>query len=40
VPFHWTDYRLVAVEDRACDVEVRVARPREGWTMLLAPQTE
>jgi hypothetical protein len=40
VPFRWTDYRLVAVEDRACDVEVRVARPREGWTMLLPPQTE
>jgi len=35
VPFRWEGFRLVEVGGRAVDVEVRAARPQEGWTMLL-----
>jgi murein DD-endopeptidase MepM/ murein hydrolase activator NlpD len=35
VPFRWTDFSLVDVEGRACEIAVASARPQEGWTMVL-----
>ncbi|MBI3856963.1 MAG: M23 family metallopeptidase [Planctomycetes bacterium] len=34
VPWRLQGFRLVGVGKTACDIEVRQARPQEGWTML------